>query len=372
MSYWQPVSYRKEGKKKNISDDIINNALIAAEKINPEMPIILSLKHLAYLTDIEYLKLRKFIKRKRFFYRSYKINKRSGGFRLISIPCMELLHIQRWIDKFILRHLKKNEYSFAYETGKKIKDCASQHLCCKWLIKIDLRDFFQSLSEIQVYHVFNEQGYSDLVSLELARLCTITYKMYSSKYKNKYWISHIKKYKFYYDKRIGNLPQGAPTSPRLSNAILQKFDDEIASIANKYDLVYTRYADDIALSTTSNNFSRKMALKIIKMIFSKLPKYGLKPNHQKIQIIPPRSRKIVLGLLVDSEKVHLTKDFKNKLECHLYYSVKEPAQHVMGRGFRSIIGLKNYISGLLAYAKSIEPEYYQKLINKNLIPSWPI
>jgi len=336
------------------------------------MPIILSLKHLAYMTDINYLKLRKFIKRKRSFYRSYNIKKRSGGFRFISIPCLELLHIQRWIDKFILRHLKKNGYSFAYETGKKIKDCASQHLGCKWLIKIDLRDFFQSLSEIQVYHVFKEQGYSELVSLELARLCTITYKMYSRKYTNKYWISHIKKYKFYYDKRIGNLPQGAPTSPRLSNAILQKFDEEIALIVNQHELIYTRYADDIALSTTSNNFSRKAALKIIKMIFNKLPKYGLKPNHQKIQIIPPRSRKIVLGLLVDSEKIHLTKDFKNKLECHLYYSVKDSTKHAIKRGFHSVMGLKNYISGLLAYTKSIESEYYQKLLDRKLIPSWPI
>ena len=108
------------------------------------------------------------------------------------------------------------------------------------------------------------------------------------------------------------------------------------------------------------------------MIFDKLPKYGLKPNHQKVQIIPPRSRKIVLGLLVDSKEVHLTKDFKGKLECHLYYSVKNPIRHVIKRGFRSIFGLKNYITGLLAYTKSIEPGYYQKLLKRNLIPSWPI
>ena len=372
MSHWHPVLYKNKGKKDGIPDDILNNALAVAEKINPRMPIILSLKHLAYITDIEYRTLRAFIERIGTPYRNFAIRKRSGGFRLISVPCLRLLQVQRWIDKFILRNLDKSNYSFAYESGRKIKDCASLHLGCKWLIKIDLRDFFQSLSEIQVYQVFKKQGYSELISLELARLCTITYRISSGKYRNKYWISHIKKYKFYSEKRIGNLPQGAPTSPRLSNAILFDFDKEVASIANELNLVYTRYADDIALSTINNDFSRESAMRLIRKIFNILPKYGLKPNHQKIQIIPPRSRKIVLGLLVDSEKVHLPKDFKNNLECHLFYSSKNPVNHAVKRNFRSVFGLKNYITGLLAYTKSIDPEYYQKLAKKNLIPTWPI
>jgi len=371
MSDWHSALYRRTGKENGTSDDIINNALTTAKKINRKMPIILSLKHLANILNIEYATLRGFTERRRFSYRDFIIRKRNGGFRLISVPCIELLYIQRWIDKFILKQLDKNSYSFAYESGMKIIDCASKHLRCKWLVKIDLRDFFQSLSEIQVYHVFKKQGYSELVSMELARLCTRIYKLKSSKYLNKYWIAHIKKYKFYYDKRIGNLPQGAPTSPRLSNAILFDFDNEIASIADDVGVVYTRYADDLFFSTT-NDYSRKNALKLIKNIFEILPKYGLKPNNQKVQIIPPRSRKIVLGLIVDTNKVHLPKDFKKKLELHLYYCVKNPNEHTIRRGFHSILGLKDYISGLLAYVKSIEPEYYEKLKKKKLIPIWPI
>ena len=364
MSHLSPVLYKNNGKKIGISDAIINNALAVSEKIDPRMPIILSLKHLAKVIDIKYGTLRAFIKRKGTPYKNFTIKKRSGGFRLISVPCARLLKTQRWIDKYILRNFDKNDYSFAYESGKKIKDCASQHLQCKWLIKIDLRDFFQSLSEIQVYQIFKKYGYSELISLELAKLCTIVYKIGSGKYRNKHWISHTKKYKFYSEKRIGNLPQGAPTSPRLSNAILFDFDKEVASIANNFGLVYTRYADDIALSTISNDFSREKAMRIIKSIFCILPKYGLKPNNQKVQIIPPRSRKIVLGILVDSEKVHLSKDFRNNLECHLYYSNKNPVHHAVQRKFRSILGLRNYITGLLAYTKSIDPEYYQKLVRK--------
>jgi len=371
MSHWQPVRYKNEGRKKGIPDDVLNNALSVAKNINSKMPVIFSLKHLANITDIEYRTLRAFVERKGKHYRDFRIKKRSGGFRIISIPCSNLLHVQRWIDKFILKNVDKSNYSFAYESGKKIENCASQHLGCKWLIKIDLRNFFQSLSEIQVYQVFKKHGYSELVSMELARLCTKIHSIYCRKYKEKHWISDRKKYKFYSERRIGNLPQGAPTSPRLSNAILFEFDKEIASIANEFDLVFTRYADDIALST-SNNFSRGSAMKLIKKIFNVLPKYGLKPNHQKVQIISPRSRKIVLGLLVDSEKVHLPKNFKSNLECHLYYSKKNPISHAMQRKFNSILGLKNYITGLLAYTKSIEPEYYQKLVDKELIPTWPI
>jgi RNA-directed DNA polymerase len=323
------------------------------------------------MVDIEYRTLRALIRRRGHPYRNFTIKKRSGGLRLISIPCLRLLYIQKWIDKFILRNLDKSDYSFAYESGKKIRDCASQHLGCKWLIKIDLRDFFQSLSEIQVYHVFNNAGYSELVSLELARLCTRIYSKQYRKYRNKYWKSH-KRYKFYRDKRIGNLPQGAPTSPRLSNAILFNFDKEIASISERYGLVYTRYADDIALSTQDNYFSRQTAMRIVKMIFSVLPRYGLRPNHQKVQIIPPRARKIVLGLLVDSEKIHLPKTFRNNLECHLYYYNKDPVAHAIHRKFKNTFGLRNHINGLLAYTQSIDPDYYGKLKNKNLLPILPI
>ena len=82
MSHWQPVCYINEGRKKGISDDILNNAQAIGEKINTKMPVIFSLNHLAFLTDIEYRTLRAFVRRKRKPYRVFRIHKRSGGFRI--------------------------------------------------------------------------------------------------------------------------------------------------------------------------------------------------------------------------------------------------------------------------------------------------
>jgi len=269
-----------------------------------------------------------------------------------------------------LSNVKDSPYSYAFKRGFSIVDCAQQHLGCTWLIKIDLRHFFESLSEIQAYHVFVDLGYSKLIAFEMARLCTKVLQPYARKYQKRRWRSWTSKnlpISDYRDKynRIGHLPQGVPTSPKLANLIVRDLDIEIAALANKFGLIYTRYADDMIFSTARKDFNRKLAKTFIYYVYKILPKYGLRPHPQKAQIIPPGSRKIVLGLLVDRNKVRLTKQFRYRLECHLYYCAKDPVTHAKIRRFNSILGLKNYVNGLLAYARQVDPEYVEKIL-KNM------
>ena len=84
------------------------------------------------------------------------------------------------------------------------------------------------------------------------------------------------------------------------------------------------------------------------------------------------ARKIVLGLLVDEDKIRLSKSFRKSLECHLYYANKNPLHHAEKRGFDSVLGLKNYINGLLSYTKYIDYDYYSNLIQKYVVPNWPV
>lgn len=374
MNNWLPVLYKKEGIQRGVPSQVLDNALIYIDRLQrKKIPVILTLGHLAYHTNIAYSELRMLTKRYQNNYRDFKIKKRSGGFRQISVPSDTLYSVQKWINTFILSKAEENPYSFAFERGKSIKNCAEAHLGCKWLIKIDLRHFFESLSEIQVYKYFSSLGYPNLLSFELARICTKTYKQNSTKYNDAYWKTWDNKiYKIYHDKRIGHLPQGAPSSPMLANCIIKDLDYEIAKYTTKQNIVYTRYADDLIFSTNENDFSIKKAKTLVSYVYKLLPKYGVKPNTQKTQILRPRARKIVLGLLVDSDRLRLPKDFRAKLECHLYYSCKDPIGHSVRRGFYSILGLKNYINGLLSYVKYIDPSYFRFLENKNLIPVWPI
>lgn len=374
MNRWLPALYKREGMQRRVSQEIIKNALSYEKRLQKNnLPIILSLGHLSFHTDISHRELRIITERRKYPYRDFRIKKRSGGFRQISVPSSTLCHVQKWINKFILSKAEDNPYSFAFVHGKSVKQCAEVHLGCKWLIKIDLRHFFESISEIKVYKYFKSLGYSNLFSFELARICTKTYKFQSGKYSDKYWRARNKhRYKFYFDDRIGHLPQGAPTSPMLANCITKDLDYAIAEYTTSKDIIYTRYADDLIFSSTSNDFGWKSAKSLVSHVYKLLPTYGFKPNTQKTYILHPGARKIVLGLLVDSNRLRFTKDFRSSLECHLYYVCKNPIDHCSKRGFNSILGLKNYINGLLAFVKYIDHEYYVKLEAKHLIPEWPI
>lgn len=373
MKNWSLALYEKKGRKEKIDSQILNNAKYYIEKQTQHgVPVLLTLRHLAYRTSIDYKYIHPFVTRRTKNYKTFQIKKHNGGFRNISVPVPKLMYIQKWLNTFILSQIPIDQHCFAFQKNKSIKDCASEHLGCRWLIKIDMQQFFESISEIDVFHVFLSQGYSQLLSFQLARICTSTFSNNAKRYENPKWKVWRNKYKFYQNKKIGHLPQGAPTSPALANIIASSLDREICTYLKQLNmnLIYTRYADDIFISTDSNLFSKKIAKDIIFHIYTLLPKHGFKYNHQKIQIIPPGARKIILGLLVNSDQVRLSKDFKSKLECHLYYLIKNPIQHANKRSFDNVFGLINYVHGLFTFAKFIEPKYIEKLEKKNLIPNW--
>ena len=393
MVRWAPTSYIPLGLSKELSEIELQSALRDANRlIDAGLPPILTLGHLAFHTDVDYPYLRKLVSRKHFPYRTFKIRKRNGGYRNICVPEQQLLRVQKWIDRYILSKFAPSSFSYAFSPGNTIFDCAKQHSKATFLIKIDMRHFFESISEIKVYNCFNSLGYGNLVSFELARLCTkISVGKPSSKYKQSYWLNRknrqhlslgsiikdkpagisykITDYNFAY---IGYLPQGAPTSPKLANLVCRDMDNEIGKLADKQNLTYTRYADDMVFSSYNSSFNKTDAIDFLSTIKSIILKNGFRLNPQKTSLTPPGGRKIVLGLCVETGKPMLTKIFKKKLECHLYYCSKDPQTHANRRGFNSVFGLKNHINGLLSYARQIDSEYIKCLLNKYGAIDWPI
>lgn len=384
MNTWAPHLYSAEGVRKGISPEVIETSLkIANSQISRGFPPILSLGHLSFHTGVSFKILRSYVSRKCDPYRHFSIKKKSGGKRHICVPEDNLLRVQRWIDRNVLSAAQPSSSSYAYHRGRTIYECAQQHCGCIWMIKIDMSHFFESLSEIQAYRVFLEIGYSQLVSFELARICTRVYphflieKDMIRRYRQKCWINNkevdlkmrIKEYNF---KEIGHLPQGAPTSPKLSNLIVKSLDEKLIKLAADSKLTYTRYADDMLFSTADKRFDKAQARAFIKAAFRILPAHGLRPNLQKTNILSPGARKLMLGTLVDTEKPRLTKVFKRRLECHLHYIKKDPMQHAERRGFNSIFGLKNYVIGLISYANQIDKEYTDKIMKEYAPINWPI
>lgn len=173
---WSPQHYRDTGRQLGTSDDLIERAATATETFidnHPTLPPILTLGHLAQRTGVSWFHLRLLIEGSRWKdYSYFRIRKRSGGYRQISVPDTKLKIVQRWIAGHVLADLPVHRASFAFAPKSSIVGCARQHCGARWMIKLDVAGFFGSISEIQVYRVFIKAGYSPLVAFELARICT--------------------------------------------------------------------------------------------------------------------------------------------------------------------------------------------------------
>ena len=376
---FSPEKYIFEGKAKGLGDETLNSAIEQISAVmdgSPPLPALLSLKHLALRASIPYTYLRNIVQRSDSeVYRKFSIRKRSGGRRFIHVPDPWLSRVQKWIHEHILKGIPSHPCSYAFTPKSSILKCASRHTGAQWLIKMDIDGFFSSVSEIQVFRVFKELGYQPLVAFELARICTVYPGARSPRWDDSVW--QVKRSNnqipTYSSGLLGYLPQGAPTSPLLSNLVMRKIDNQIQKASLKAGLTYTRYSDDLTFSSRDKNFTRKLARAFIHEINKIISKDGFRPQHRKTLIVPPGSRKIVLGLLVDGSLPKLRREFKDHLRQHLYYLEKHgPIEHAERREFDSVWGMKCHIKGLIDYANMIELTYAKSLLKRFNAIEWPI
>lgn len=153
-------------------------------------------------------------------YNTFNLPKRSGGTRTICAPNDELKRIQRHILRRLLRRLRAHPCAMGFERGRSIADNARTHANANVVIRMDLKDFFGSTPAARVHSYFRFIGYDAESADLLTKLCT----------------------------HNGSLPQGAPTSPRLSNLVNYRLDARLAALAASRGMAYTRYADDITFS----------------------------------------------------------------------------------------------------------------------------
>jgi len=371
MSSWNPHIYQSEGKSRGYSDEYLK--LLVNEgraNVKAELPVVFTLGHLASMVNVPFQYLHSVVSRKIDPYRVFRLRKRNNKYRIILIPEPSLLRTQRWIHENILLHCNVHPCSKAYTPGNSPYKNAETHCGAKWLVKIDIQRFFESISERQVYHLFKGMGYRNLLSFELTRITTRLGPR-SSKYEERRWKSrNAYKIEQYECNRVGHLPQGAPTSPMLANLVCKNLDHRLAELAEGMKCVYTRYSDDIVFS--SNDLNRKKAAELIQKSSKILAHYGFRRNLQKTCVVPPGARRIVTGLLVDRDMPKLTRDFKDNLKCHLHYANEySVAEHCQRRGFHSLLGFRNHLEGLISYAKSVDADFGAKCQKQFEEISWP-
>jgi RNA-directed DNA polymerase len=369
---WDSQHFAAGAKAAGRDSKVVAAAQAAALKIkrrNSDLPVILSQAHLAHLADINLDMLRNVVARRDDPYRVFRVKKRAapGGvaaprrYRTICVPAPGLMRAQRWIAQNILNLASPHPASFAFQPKKDLVGAAQRHAGCRWLLKMDVVNFFESITEGQVYTVFRSLGYGALMSFELARLCT----RFQPGGGSVPLMGRVGKVGLLAYARAfrGHLPQGAPTSPMLANLAMRDLDAALETLGERLGWTYTRYADDLAFSTVAKS-SRGSALALAAFIGRELATHGLKPNRLKTAVTPPGARKILLGVLIDREQPRLSKEFRNNIETHLY-ALTHPkigaSAHRRRRGFASIIGMRKHLAGLIAFAHQVDKSYAKNL-----------
>lgn len=312
-----------KAQEKHKGNDYIDKCLSYAKTIiDNGCPVIYDSKHLALLLGLRLPYIMRAVTYTHKYYWEYKIPKKDGEIRTIMEPLPNLKEAQTWILHHILYNQKVHSFAKAYVPGKKLKENGKFHTKKKLVVALDVKDFFPSITKHDVKEVFRSFGYSDKLSDLLAKLCCLN----------------------------DSLPQGAPTSPYLSNLYLREFDDKVMKYCSENKIIYTRYADDMTFSGDNFDISN-----LISVIRTSLSEYGLKLNNRKTKVMHDYDSQIVTGMVVN-QKVRLPKKERMNLRLEMYYIIKNGIQeHLKHIGCTKRNYLRN-LMGRVMYALYLEPE----------------
>ena len=255
-------------------------------------------------------------------YHNVYIPKSDGTKRKLSVPDLILKRVQKSIADNILTQYPISNYAKAYKVGSSVQRNALPHVGKKKILKLDIEGFFDNILYSRVKDVvFREDKFSEPIRILLTMLC-------------------------YYKE---SLPQGAPTSPAITNIIMFDFDEKIGKFCEENNISYTRYCDDM---TFSGNFDEKAVISVVK---DELQKLGLFLKNRKTAVIPNTKRQTVTGIVVN-EKIGLTKEYKNKIRQEIYYIKKYGIdEHLSKIGASDKQHYLNSLNGRIAFVLQTIP-----------------
>ncbi|MBA3454906.1 MAG: RNA-directed DNA polymerase, partial [Deltaproteobacteria bacterium] len=221
-------------------------------------------------------------------YRQFTIPKRSGGDRVISAPMARLKKLQHWILEHMLNKLPLAPPAHGFRPGRSTVSNALPHLQSAIVINVDLKEFFPTVTYPRVKGLFRKLGYSEEVSTVLGLVCTEPDIVETV----------LDGITYYVARGPRRLPQGAPTSPAITNALCRRLDKRIAGFAAKHALTFTRYADDLTLSTKDPAGRVGACLKFLRKV---AVDEGFTVHPEKVRVVRTGRRQEVTGVVVNEK-----------------------------------------------------------------------
>ncbi|AWN35423.1 reverse transcriptase family protein [Methylobacterium radiodurans] len=316
------AAFLSAAKAKKLSQDDIDACLQYAKPLTlGGFPVIYDTDHFCGLVGYTPHYVLGAIKSTDRYYRQFSIKKKSGGDRTILEPLPSLKEIQHWILRNVLERVAIHRAAKAFQKGTSIRDNARFHRGQACVLTIDIKDFFPSIGINRVFSVYHRIGYSKQISSLLADLSCFEL----------------------------SLPQGAPTSPYISNLICRSLDERFFAYARSAKLRYTRYADDLTFSGADIGSS------FVSNAYEIIREYGFEPNLSKTRLLRQHQKQMVTGVVVNS-KLQADRALRRQIRQYAYYIERfgleghAAATSVQRRNFeRHLMGLAQFVCSLNPY-----------------------
>jgi retron-type reverse transcriptase len=281
-------------------------------------------------------------------YHRFTIPKKTGGERVISAPHKRLKAAQHWILKHILEPLKLADAAHGFVPGRSTVSNALPHVGAAIVVNVDLKDFFPTVTYKRAKGLFKKLGYSEEVATVLGLICSepdITQ-------------TELDGTTFYVARGPRRLPQGAPTSPAITNALCRRLDRRIMGWAAKHGYTYTRYADDLTVSTKDRAAAAHKMLAFLRHVAHE---EGFNVHPDKVRVVRRARRQEVTGVVVN-EKPGIPRDELRRFRALLHHIEKDgPTGKTWGHskapvldvalGFASYVAMVDAAKGAALRAK---------------------
>jgi len=282
-------------------------------------------------------------------YRRFFMQKKTGGLRLISAPMPQLKYVQTWILENILAKVKLHDDAHGFVEGRSIRTNAQPHTRADVVINMDLKDFFPTIGYRRVKGMFRSLGYSEKMATLLGLICT---EAESEE-------TELDGHTFYVQTGERFLPQGAPTSPAITNIICRRMDARMHGIASRFDIRYTRYADDLTFSG-----GPALAANLTKVLWRSrqvITNEGFVLHPDKLRIMRKGRRQEVTGIVVN-EKLNVDRATLKRFRAVLNQIEKDGPEGKHWNGITT--NVLSAIHGYASFVYMVNPDKGEALLRQ--------
>ncbi|MFT6910154.1 MAG: hypothetical protein ACJAS1_006882 [Oleiphilaceae bacterium] len=284
---------------------------------------------LAELIGVSAFLLRDFYSSTERYYRSFEIPKKSGKeARVINAPRTFIKTTQHWLLDYFLYRLRQHETCFSFRAKLSIKDNAAVHLNKHFVLSLDIKNFYGEISRNKVKACFEENNINIFLAEIFSKIVTLN----------------------------ESLPQGAPTSPIISNSLLYEFDVKMSEYSKMKEVSYSRYADDLTFGSDEYNVLEI----IVQLVAAELGKIELKLNNSKTRIVSSNNCQIVTGVAINNGELRPSRKYRKKIRALFYKAELDSNTDLLPK----LCGHLNYLESFGNGDTSHNLTNYRQTINK--------